>query len=136
MCLKISDKYQCKYEYENGCIVGYKLLTKIDDSRFVTPFMGYSWGFGRTTSSRDSVALTQEEKDTNEVQKGIHLFLNKKDAIATCIHFNWTNDYVCKVLVHPKDVVAPGMWEERHPSFVAHEVYSREEDVQEVYNPE
>jgi len=104
MCLIIDKKVRNNHHKENGYCVGYKVLKWDDMSPYRQRLYQIGW---------ENAQLGREE-NLQEVLYGLHLFLNKKDAITELEDwgktFNRDEYKIIKVYYKPKDVIDYGIF--------------------------
>ncbi len=123
MCLEICRnksvntkkiKNLIKTNSENGLVFGYKHFRKNRKTGTITSTYSSSfiWQPSWNFSSRCIKRINEDELYDGEVNRGFHIFLNKKDALWDMHDFCETNPnfkyFVRKVWFKPEDLVAVG----------------------------
>lgn len=105
MCLLIDKKVRNNHHKEDGYCVGYKVLRDNNNS----PYRGRSYSIGWQE------AFLKEEENLQEVRYGLHLFLNKKEAMMELkdwgIIWGSSNYKIIKVYYRIEDVIAYGTFD-------------------------
>ena len=83
MCLKVNPNITIKDLKKktdaNGLIKVWKVL-RVNKFNVTSPLYRHTWKLGWNYSSRIDARFTLEEKRWNEIERGIHVFLNRESA--------------------------------------------------------
>jgi hypothetical protein len=86
-----------------------KSSRKIKEVAKSSVYYGFKWRYGWNESSRVWSCITPNEKASERIDLGFHIFLNKKDALTVTIG---NCGVICrKVYFKLEDVIATGTWD-------------------------
>jgi hypothetical protein len=134
MCLRISSTNPQDLFGGKKLITCYKLMD-ISVDGLITPFYPTVYPKkGVVKSDRPTKELTEDEKESNHVHKGIHVYVHLKDALSHRI----SGDVVLPVLCHVNDFVAHQQKTYYHPKeavFTKIRIHKRAAKFKYVVNP-
>lgn len=113
MCLIINDNknHQKKFNkrFKNGFVKLWKILVVnySSNNTLTSPWKGKLYKAGSNVSDRKTKALTTKEKCRTRVDKGIHVYLSKKEA-KNNLRFCHVNSVIVPVYCKEEDFVALG----------------------------
>jgi len=107
MCLYINNFVKLPKVNKEGYCVGYKTLSF--DNLSIYRYYRYVKGINK--SNRKTKDMDGFERCSNNVRKGIHVYLNSEFANRDIISGN--ADKIIKVYFKPEDVIKTGTFEER-----------------------
>jgi len=117
MCLFINEKLNEKglkgrKVHPNGMVKVWKILRLKHDNALVSPWKEFVvWKPGWNKSNRHGSVVTSDEKVTNKVENGIHVFLSRAEArrYSKIIDSGYiTDNKIIPVYVNKKDLVDVG----------------------------
>jgi hypothetical protein len=114
MCLKFNGNHEINKSLlgkpnSKGLYSGYKVFNKWWDGSCTSVYYGFKWRQGWNESSRVWSCITPNEKASERIDLGFHIFLNKKDALTVTIG---NCGVICrKVYFKLEDVIATGTWD-------------------------
>lgn len=111
MCLNIQHEHEqkildCKFKkrFKNGKLVVWKTISKKNGSIH----KNYLWKFGLNISDRKTLELTNDEKRTNRINHGFHVYVNRNAARQNNRVWGDGNRKIVRLIANIKDFVAVG----------------------------